>query len=207
MHALKPTVAGRTRFPAVAGQPARPRGPDRGALEEDGRAVDGYVRGEASAVALVDSWICAAASPFRRRLAADWPDLLQEARLETLRLLQRSCWRGEARLRTYVWRVVGHTALDAVRRQRRRPVHGTEEELPATPSPEPSALDRLVDEDAERRLLARLESLPQDCRDLWRCLLRGAGYAEIGRELGVAEGALRVRAHRCRKRALAALAG
>jgi RNA polymerase sigma-70 factor (ECF subfamily) len=158
-------------------------------------------------VARVDSWIAGAASPFRRRLADDWPDLQQEARIEILRLLRRSSWKGEARLRTYVWRVVGHTCLDALRRQKRRPLHEPVEPEAPLPSPEPSPADRLAERDRSRLLLTVLDSVPEDCRDLWRRILRGLSYGEIGRDMGVSEGALRVRALRCRKRALEALGG
>jgi RNA polymerase sigma-70 factor, ECF subfamily len=180
-----------------------PGGPRR----EDDAIVAGFLRGDTAAVASVDAWIAAAASPFRRRLGADWPDLQQDARIEILRLLRAASWRGESRLRTYIWRVVGHTCLDALRRQRRRPAGEPEEEGTELPSPSPSPLDGLLAQDAGRVLLLALRALPEECRDLWTRILRGASYAEMSRELGIAEGALRVRAHRCRKRALEVLGG
>jgi len=155
----------------------------------------------------VDGWITGAAGPFRRRLAVDWQDLLQEVRLEVLRLLRRSSWRGEARLKTYVWRVTGHTCLDALRRRRRRPEAepaGLELELR---SRDPSPLDQVIDDDSTRALLAALQAVPAECRQIWDRILRGLSYREISGELGVSEGALRVRAHRCRKHAALALAG
>lgn len=186
---------------------APPQGDTAGPRREDDAIVAGYLRGDPAAVASVDGWIAAAASPFRRRLGADWPDLQQDARIEILRLLRASSWRGESRLRTYIWRVVGHTCLDALRRQRRRPAGEPEEEGAEIASPAPSALDGLLVQDAGRVLLTALGALPQECRELWTRILRGASYGEMSRELGVAEGALRVRAYRCRKRALEALAG
>lgn len=180
---------------------------ESGPRGEDDAIVAGYLRGDAAAVASVDGWIAAASAPFRRRLGADWPDLQQDARIEILRLLRASSWRGEARLRTYVWRVVGHTCLDALRRQRRRPVGEPEDQGAAIPSAAPSPLDGLLAQDAGRILLTALRALPEECRELWTRILGGASYGEMSRELGVAEGALRVRAHRCRKRALEALAG
>jgi len=155
----------------------------------------------------VDGWIAGAAGPFRRRLAADWPDLLQDVRLEVLRLLRASSWRGEARLKTYVWRVTGHTCLDALRRQRRRPEGEPADAALGLRSPDPSPLDRVLDHDRSRVLLTALEAVPAECRQIWERILRGLGYREIGLELGVSEGALRVRAHRCRKQAADALAG
>lgn len=183
------------------------RPPDADAAGEDAQTAAGFLAGEADAVRRVDGWIAGAAAPFRRRLGADWPDLLQDARIELLGLLRRSSWRGEARLRTYVWRVVGHTCLDALRRLKRRPALEPADPEAAIPSRDPSPLDRVLDLDTARRLLAALEAVPRDCRELWGLILRGLSYVEIGRQMGVSEGALRVRAHRCRKRAVDALGG
>lgn len=174
---------------------------------EDAETVTGFLGGDAAATALVDGWITGAAGPFRRRLAADWPDLLQEVRLEVLRLLRRSSWRGEARLKTYVWRVTGHTCLDALRRQRRRPEGEPADHELELRSPDPSPLDQVIDHDLTRALLAALEAVPAECRQIWDRIVRGLSYREISGELGVSEGALRVRAHRCRKHAVEALAG
>jgi RNA polymerase sigma-70 factor (ECF subfamily) len=174
---------------------------------DDAATIAGFLEGEAEAIARVDGWIAGAASPFRRRLGADWPDLLQEARIEILRLLRRSAWRGESRLKTYVWQVVGHTCLDALRRQKRRPQMETMEPEAPLPSNDPSPLDRAMGADAQRKLLMALAAVPEDCRELWGFILSGMSYQQIGARLGVAEGALRVRAHRCRKRAVEALRG
>lgn len=174
---------------------------------KDVETAAAFVRGEASAVALVDQWITGAASPFRRRLQSDWLDLLQDARVEVLRLLRASSFRGESSLKTYVWRVTAHNCIDALRKQRRHPLEELGEAETAIPSRDPSPLDRVLDEDARRRLLAALDAVPAECRRLWESILRGHSYAEISRETGVAEGALRVRAHRCRKRAAEALSG
>ena len=177
------------------------------AIHEDAETVAGFIRGDPAAVALVDRWAAAAAAPFRRKLSADWPDLLQDARVEILRLLRASSWRGESSLKTYVWRVVAHNCIDALRRQRRRPVEELGEAEMSLPSRDPSPLDLVLDDDAQRRLLMALEAVPADCRRLWGSILRGLSYREISREMGLAEGALRVRAHRCRKRAVEALGG
>ena len=182
---------------------AKPEGP---AETDDAALVARFLEGDRDAVVLVDSWIARAAQPFRRRLFSEWPDLLQNIRLEVLKLLQDGKYRGESRLKTYVWRVAGHTCLDAIRWQTRRPVVAIEELDRPLPSPGPSPLDQAVDEDACRRLLEALEATPVECRALWSMILRGMSYAEIGRETGDSEGALRVRAHRCRKRAADVLA-
>jgi RNA polymerase sigma factor (sigma-70 family) len=172
----------------------------------DAPLVARFLEGDEDTIVLVDSWISRAAQPFRRRLFSEWPDLLQNIRLEVLELLKDGKYRGESRLKAYVWRVAAHTCLDAVRSQGRRPLVAIEELDDPPLSPAPSPLEQAVDADACRRLLAALEATPAECRTLWSMILVGMSYAEIGRQTGVSEGALRVRAHRCRKRAADLLA-
>lgn len=170
------------------------------AFEDDADLVASFVRGEPGALALVNRWIAAAAMPFRHRLNAEWEDLLQEIRIEAFRLLQAGAFRGDSRLRTYLSRVACHTCLDAVRRNRRRTFVGLEE-IDALPAGGPTPLEAMARRQAEVAALRALATLSTECRELWRKLLAGLSYREIEAETGVAEGALRVRAHRCRKAA------
>jgi RNA polymerase sigma-70 factor (ECF subfamily) len=169
--------------------------------QSDADLVQRYLRGEPQAAALVDGWIAAAAWPFRRRLSVDWDDLLQEIRLEVVRLLQAGVFRGESKLKTYLWQVSCHTCLDAVRRQRRRTFVGLEA-VASLATTGASPFEALARQEGTERALRTLATLSGECRELWKKLLRGVSYREIGKELGVSEGTLRVRAHRCRKTAV-----
>jgi RNA polymerase sigma-70 factor, ECF subfamily len=173
----------------------------------DRQTIAGFLEGDRQAIALVNGWIACAAGPFRRRLGADWEDLLQEVRLEVLRLLQKGVYRGEARLKTYLWRTVCNTCLDALRRRRRQPpmdVAGPEDPLPSS---DPSPLQRVLEQEGLDRALGALQQMTVECRRLWDLILEGQSYREIGQKLGVSEGALRVRAHRCRKHVVQILDG
>lgn len=163
--------------------------------------------GEPEAVAQVDVWLSRAASPFRSGLADDWPDVQQEVRLEVFNLLRAGRFRGESSLKTYVWKVCAHTCLDALRRKRRQPVHQPESDAEPLPASDPSPLDAVLAGERQGRLLQALESMSAECRALWGLIAEGLGYREISQRLGVSEGALRVRAHRCRKRASETIAG
>jgi RNA polymerase sigma-70 factor (ECF subfamily) len=169
--------------------------------------IAAYLRGERDAVAQIDEWLARAAGPFRRRLSADWEDALQEVRLEVFRLLEAGRFRGESSLRSYLWQVAAHTCIDALRRRRRQPTSDAEDLDRPVPSNDPSPLDRVVEREAERQRLVILESMPVECREIWTFVLSGLSYKEISLRLGVSEGALRVRAHRCRKRAVEFAAG
>jgi RNA polymerase sigma-70 factor (ECF subfamily) len=169
---------------------------------EDRQLVEGYLRGERETLAVVDGWLAAAAWPFLRRLPNEREDVLQEVRLEVLRLLREGRFRGESRLKTYLWRVAGHTCIDALRRRRRRPQDEPADEPVETAAPDPSPLDLTLQEERQRALLRLLEGVPAACRELWQAILAGASYQDIATRTGVSEGTLRVRAHRCRKLAL-----
>lgn len=167
----------------------------------DGDLARRFLAGEPEAAAQVDGWIASAAWPFRRRLSMEWDDLLQEIRLEVVRLLQAGAFRGDSQLKTYLWQVSCHTCLDAVRRQRRRTFVGLEA-IVETSTNLASPFEAVAHREGAEAALRAVESLSGECRDLWRKLLHGLSYRQIGRETGVSEGALRVRAHRCRKDAV-----
>jgi RNA polymerase sigma-70 factor (ECF subfamily) len=175
-------------------------------VADDADLAAAYVRGDAHAMAQVDVWLNRAASAFRRRLGDDCEDVLQEVRVEVLRLLRKGSFRGESSLRTYLWQVTAHTCIDALRHRQRRPLADPLDEETAVPSSDASPLDRVLARESSDALLTVLESMSKECRELWDLILRGLSYREIGTRLGVAEGALRVRALRCRRRA-AELAG
>lgn len=170
---------------------------------EDAVLVERYLSGEEEAVTTLEGWIHRAAQPYRRRLSEVWDDVLQDVRLEITRLLRKQSFRGESALKTYLWRVVSHTCLDRIRartRWRWAEIDGMEEW---------EAESLLADDggghlepESKDLLLRVLEQMSEDCRRLWSMILAGLSYREMSRRTHVAEGALRVRVLRCRKRAL-----
>jgi RNA polymerase sigma-70 factor (ECF subfamily) len=164
-------------------------------------AAVAFLAGDPALVGEVTSWIRQAAAPYRRRLAFEWEDLLQEALLRLTADLRGGKYRGDGPLRAYVWRAVNHACIDRLRRHRRWQWTPVEEvELPST-NPSPQAL--AVGRDAARRVLALVAELPRHCRELWAMVLEGLSYREMSERLAVAEGTLRVRVRRCRERVLA----
>ena len=168
---------------------------------EDQDMVARFLRGELDAVGTVDGWISRAAWPYQRRLSNRWDDVLQDVRLEITRLLGQGKFRGESSLRTYLWRVVNHTCLDQIRSEGKRQWTDLEEVEKGIsgplPDPEPARQE-------DRDLLLRvLERVSRDCREMWKMILAGLKYRDISLRLDVAEGTLRVRALRCREKAIA----
>lgn len=168
---------------------------------DDARLVDRYLSGEDDAVATLEGWIHRAAQPYRRRLSGVWDDVLQDVRLEFTRLLRSDAFRGESALKTYLWRVVCHTCLDRIRarsRWRWSEIDGMEDWEADSILSDPGGR---LEPESKDLLLRVLEGMSEDCRRLWSMVLAGLSYREMSRRTGVAEGALRVRVLRCRKRA------
>lgn len=170
---------------------------------EDQEIIERFLRRETESAKVIEGWIARAASPFRRRLGSLWEDVLQEVSLEITRLLERGSFRGEARLKTYVWRVTSQACLKQLRAQTKTQWAelGTLEEQCG--APEESPLHQLPQKESVSLLLRVMEQASAECREMWRMILDGMSYQEMGLKLGASEGALRVKALRCRKRAVA----
>lgn len=121
-------------------------------------------------------------------------DVAQEAYLRIFRGL--SGFREEARFETWMHRIVTNTALNHIRRRGRFGdllKEDREPEIPVADETEPSA-----DRDRLERALSMLpdgQRVPLVLKDVY-----GLSCREIGRELGIEEGAVKVRLHRGRKK-------
>jgi RNA polymerase sigma factor (sigma-70 family) len=165
--------------------------------ESDSSLIARFLGGDSEAAESVSRWVRGAAGSFRSRLGQDWDDAVQEAQLETTRLLRAGKFRGESGLVTYVWRVTIRRCMDALSR-RATPVPADDQIASGGHSP----LDRVISLERQKLAKAVVDRMGPECLDLWRRIAAGESYQAMGRDLGVAEGALRVRALRCRRRAM-----
>lgn len=176
---------------------------DASAIEGDAadrRCVAALLAGDATAIREVGGWIRQAATPYRDLWRGELEDLEQEALLALLESLRAGRFRGRSSLRTYARMLVHHRCIDRLRAARRRPTVGLDDlELASEEEP---ALVRLTREESVRVGLAVLARTSEACRELWRLLLAGRSYRDMAAELAVAEGTLRVRVLRCRRRAV-----
>lgn len=168
--------------------------------EDDKATISRLLDGDPEVIEKVRVWIRGSFTPYRQRLAQDLEDIEQEILLELTRALGEDRFRGGSRLRSYVRTYVHHKCIDRIRAFRRREwVDLDELDLP---SRAPSALDELSKSESTDLALRVLEAMPESCRELWGMLQDGLRYQEMSRRLGVAEGTLRARVLRCRRRAL-----
>lgn len=124
-------------------------------------------------------------------------DVAQEAYLRVHRGL--AGFRGDAQFETWLYRIVSNAAMSHLRKRRRFGdlVMDSSEESREPPSP-----IRVAEEAVDRDFFAKaLEALPPSLRVV--VILKdvyGLSCREIGDQIGVSEGAVKVRLHRARKR-------
>jgi len=137
--------------------------------------------------------------------AAD--DVVQNALEKAIR--RRHQFRGEARLSTWLHRIVVNEALMWLRAERRRnesavPIERAE--LPRQVDPEPSAEERLASRQLREQLHRGLAQLrPEEREVLAHCALAECSYDQYGRETGLHPAAVKSRAFRARRHLRACL--
>jgi RNA polymerase sigma-70 factor (ECF subfamily) len=123
-------------------------------------------------------------------------DVAQEAYLRAYRSLRG--FRGEARFETWLCRITTNAAMNHLRRRGRFGEVLAEDDERIVIEPEPRAVDEVVERDEVERALA---TLPPGQRSV--VLLKdvyGFSCREIGEEIGISEGAVKVKLHRARRR-------
>ncbi|HUO17095.1 MAG TPA: RNA polymerase sigma factor [Verrucomicrobiae bacterium] len=121
-------------------------------------------------------------------------DLLQEIRLAIWMALPR--FRGDASLRTFIFRIAHNRALTHVwRRKRSGMAEESEEILDPRSSPEASAINRAD----QSRLLTAIRLLPIPFRQVLTLALEDLSHAEISAVLGISENNVAVRMNRAKK--------
>jgi RNA polymerase sigma factor (sigma-70 family) len=167
---------------------------------EDAAIAAAFAAGEAGAVEQVRRWIRGAASPYRRKLGAELEDLEQETLLSLTETLRSGRFEGRSLFATYVRRAVLYRCINRIRDGRRResvPIE-PDDHVAVGPSPERQAAAN-EEVRAALRVMGRAGTA---CREIWALIAQGLSYLEMSRRIGVAPGTLRVRALRCRQKAL-----
>lgn len=171
--------------------------------QSDRELIQGFLEGNAHCLTQIDAWISQVLRHSGLRLGSDGDDVAQQVRHKLLTSLRDGRFQEAASLRTYVWRIAQHAAIDHLRHRRTHPSPISIDDVtePSDPAitPEGALLER------ERRALFALVlgRLEEPCRELF-CLIMfdELSYAEIARRLRTTEGAIKVRALRCREKAL-----
>ncbi len=135
----------------------------------------------------------------------DPESVAQEVLLRLVGLVRADRVRDPGSFQKLVYTVAKNTCVDFYHRERRREdVVGGELDPESEPADPASAHPHADLEERERdhELRYVLQRLPQTCRELLTWIYaEGVDATEAARRLGVQSGALRVRLHRCLKRA------
>jgi len=168
----------------------------------DAALIRSFLDGEPAAVSRITAWAHEVLDNPRLALGPDAADLAQDVLRRLLVALGGGRFRGASSLRTYVWRVAEHAAIDCLRARRARPAHAPLDETNEPTDPEPLP-DQSLDRDQRRKVFAEiLAGLDEDCRRLFHLIaFDELSYAAIAERLGTTEGAVKVRALRCREKA------
>lgn len=161
--------------------------------------MEAYVAGDPAAFQRLFRLLAPSVLAFFRRTVGDGSaaeDLVQTTFLKLHGA--RGSWRSGERLRPWLFTIAARVRVDWLRRNGRR---GDEEELDAEvlEDPNPAGQPGALALEKERAALVRraLERLPEPQRAVVHLhRFEGLGFAEIGKALGITEGAAKLRAFR-----------
>ena len=109
----------------------------------------------------------------------------------------RRHWKRGERLRPWVFSIAAHVRVDWLRAQERLPTETLDEEGLSAPHSSSDPSDGLQDRERSERVHLALESLTEPQRIVVHLhRFEGLGFAEIGKILGISEGAAKLRAFR-----------
>lgn len=157
-----------------------------------------YLQGDPSSERTLRSWVQEVVS-FGRWRFSDPEAVVQEVMIRLLVAGRDGRYRGESSLKTFVRSMAKHACIDA----HRRAIMISRTESPAVEAdslPAPGGDPESARRRAERveRLRYVVETLSDDCRRLWRWVYQeGLSSRQVAERLGIGEGAVRARVHRC----------
>lgn len=163
-----------------------------------------FLRNDPEAVGQVMRWISGAlTAPRFWMLRREWPDLMQEILLRTIKSLQSGHFDPARDLRVYVQGICRIVCIEAVAKQAESVLRERHEEIPEAGAGA-AAPQELVDRQLARRVL---EMASEECRELFRLYyLEGKDYQEIASATGAPVGTVKSRLFRCLESAFEALA-
>ena len=137
----------------------------------DEALIRGFLAGDAVCAGQVSVWIGEVLRHPRLRLGQDAEDVAQQVRRKLLMLFREERFTGASSLRTYVWRVAQHAAIDHLRAGRAKPPAFSLDEIPDPPDPATTPEGGLL-QDERRALFARvLARLAKERRNLFHLIV------------------------------------
>jgi RNA polymerase sigma factor (sigma-70 family) len=166
----------------------------------DQDVIEGFLAGKSKPYAIVSDWIKAVVNylAHHERLSAD--DIIGDTLEKLIRLFREEAFKGESSLKTYVQRITKYTIVDAARRTVVTRTDPIPDNFDVAADGDPEVLA----EEAETKTIYQrmLERISAGCRDIWKKIfVEEKTYKQIAAELGISEGAVKVRVFRCKDEA------
>ena len=159
--------------------------------------IAGFLKGDPRVVGMVREGVERVVRSFQFPTGGLSRDLVQDTLTRVFENLAGGQFRGDASLKTYARRVARYTCLEYLRR-RRYEVDLDPDRVPSSDTwsaPEESFL--WTEEHLHN--LEIFSCLTPDCREILRLVfIERLPYREIAGQLGISEGAVKTRVHRCR---------
>ena len=157
--------------------------------------------GEGRAIAAVRGWIRPIVAHYGWRFD-DAEALAQDILLRILEIGRGHRFQGRSSLKTFVRRVATNTCINQHKEERRRR-RIEKNPLPAQDPAGNERPDKDFQEAEHRRLALEVrQRLSRECRELFEFVFdERLSSQDIGRKLGITDGNVRVRTHRCIERA------
>jgi len=167
----------------------------------DREIIDGFLKNDPSAYRIISEWVYSAvlANSYRTSLSVD--DIAGDTICKVLINLREGSFRFDSTLKTYVQRIARYTLIDAVRSN--RTTTNNNEVLDTIPDPSPNPLSAFESAEEQRLFRRVLSGIDEPCRTLWKLIFHDElPYNAVARKLGLTEGAVKTRVHRCKEKAI-----
>jgi len=165
----------------------------------DDTILERFLAGEGEALQRVQGWVDAVVHLGRWRFS-DPEGVGQDIVMRLLTIVRSGRYERRSSFKTFVFAVAKYTCVDQFRRERLREQVEMRSGAPAESVVE---AERALEQRESLEFLGYvLQRLPEECRHLWKWVYgEGLSAAEVGQRLGVQEGTVRVRVHRCLQKA------
>jgi RNA polymerase sigma factor (sigma-70 family) len=168
---------------------------------KDQDIIRGFLSGGKREHAVLVEWINEIARMKLRIKRVSAVEIISDTMYKLLSNFSSHSFQLKGNLKSYVQAVAGYTIIDHVRFWRRYT------DLPETEAfdpPDPGSVEQDFEDRDQQTIAERIFRLmPEECRKLWHLrFVDDLDYAQIGAMLGISEGNVKVRFHRCKKHAI-----
>ncbi len=163
--------------------------------------IEGFLAGRKTEYEILAQWIKELAHIRLRikRVSAD--EIVSDTMYKLLNNFRSDSFQLRGNLKSYVQAIACYTIIDHVRYWRKYTDLPEREDFDP---PDPSSVEQDVEVREEQSIAERIFRLmSEECRKLWHLrFVDEINYEEIGARLGISEGNVKIRFHRCKKQAI-----